>query len=95
MLKKKEFALSKQMLKAGTSIGANIEEALASQSKKDFLHKITIASKEARECNYWLRILRDSRIIEEKELRDIIKESEELIKIITSIAKTTYKKYIK
>ena len=61
---KKEFVLSKQLLRSGTSIGANVEEALAAQSRKDFLHKMSIASKEARESNYWLRLLRDSNIVE-------------------------------
>ncbi|MBI4972631.1 MAG: four helix bundle protein, partial [Candidatus Omnitrophica bacterium] len=53
----KEFVISKQLLRSATSIGANIEEAIAGQSKKDFLHKMAIASKEARETRYWLRLL--------------------------------------
>ena len=57
---KKEFIISKQILKSGTSIGANVEEALGAQSKKDFINKISIAYKESRETNYWLRLLRDS-----------------------------------
>jgi four helix bundle protein len=55
---KKEYVLSRQVLKSGTSIGANVEEAIGGQSKKDFLAKISIAYKEARETHYWLRILR-------------------------------------
>jgi len=55
---KNEFIISKQLLRSGTSIGANIEEASAAQSKKDFLHKMSIASKEARETSYWLRLLK-------------------------------------
>ena len=58
----KHFELSSQLLRAGTSIGANVEEALAGHSRKDFLHKMTIASKEAREANYWLRLLKDADI---------------------------------
>jgi len=77
-----------QLLRCGTSIGANIEEALAGQSKKDFLSKMSIASKEARETNYWLRLLRDSDILDERQSTSILEESEELIKLLTSIVKT-------
>jgi four helix bundle protein len=63
---KKEFVLSKQILRSGTSIGANIEEANQAQSKADFDHKLSIANKEAFETHYWLRLLRDSEILEEK-----------------------------
>jgi four helix bundle protein len=55
--KENEFIISKQLLRSGTSIGANVEEAIAAQSKKDFIHKMAIASKEARETKYWLRLL--------------------------------------
>jgi len=84
----KHFEMSKQLLKCGTSIGANIEEALAGQSKKDFLSKMSIASKEARETNYWLRLLRDSQILSEKQCQSMLIESEELLKLLTSIVKT-------
>jgi four helix bundle protein len=84
----KHFEISGQLLKCGTSIGANIEEALAGQSKKDFLSKMSIASKEARETNYWLRLLRDSDILDERQSTSILEESEELIKLLTSIVKT-------
>ena len=57
-----EFILSKQLLRAGTSIGANVEEAIAAQSKKDFINKMSIASKEARETKYWLRLLDKSEL---------------------------------
>jgi len=57
---KREFVLSKQLLRSGTSIGANVEEAIGGCSRKDFLHKITISYKEARETSYWLRLLHDS-----------------------------------
>jgi four helix bundle protein len=60
---KKEFVLSKQVLRSGTSIGANIEEANQAQSKADFIHKLSIANKEAFETNYWLRLLRDSNLL--------------------------------
>ena len=84
----RHFELSSQVLRSGTSIGANIEEASASHSKKEFVHKMSIASKEARETHYWLRLLRDSDILSEKQASELINESEELIKMLTSIVKT-------
>jgi four helix bundle protein len=86
---KQHYELSNQLLRSGTSIGANVEEALAGHSRRDFLHKMTIASKEARETHYWLRLLRDSEILNESQSLPIITESEELVKILTKIAKTT------
>jgi four helix bundle protein len=87
-----EFVLSKQLLRSGTSIGANVEEATAAQSRKDFISKMSIASKEARETNYWLRLLRDSDIVKGINFSEIIDESEQIIKIITSIVKTSQEK---
>jgi four helix bundle protein len=84
-----EYVLSKQLLRSGTSIGANVEEALAGQSRPDFLSKMSIASKEARETNYWLRLLRDSALIEQRYLEKPIAESAEVIRVLTSIVKTT------
>ncbi|HAH31078.1 MAG TPA: four helix bundle protein [Elusimicrobia bacterium] len=84
---KKEFVLSRQLLKAGTSIGANIEEALAGESKADFIHKMAIAAKEARETKYWLRLLKDSGIAENN-TDVLINENDEIIKILSSIIKT-------
>lgn len=84
----KEFVISKQLLKSGTSIGANIEEATAGFSRKDFIAKLSISSKEARETRYWLKLLKFSSLTEQnvdKELSDI----EEIIKILTSIIKTS------
>ena len=93
MLKEqKEFIISKQLLRSGTSIGANVEEALAAQSKKDFISKMSIASKEARETNYWLRLLRDSGISKGIDFSDIIDKSQEMIRILTSIVKTSQEK---
>jgi four helix bundle protein len=89
LLNQNERVLSKQLLKSGTSIGANVEEALAGQSRADFLSKMSIASKEARETNYWLRLLQDGSIIDKKHLLPLITESENLIRILTSIVKTT------
>ena len=90
--KKNEFELAKQVLRSGTSIGANIEEASAGQSRKDFIAKMSIASKEARETLYWLRLLRDSNICTEKELTGIIDESQQIIRMLTAIVKTTQEK---
>ncbi len=69
---KKEFILSKQIMRSGTSIGANIEEAIGGQSDRDFLSKLSIAYKEARETHYWLRLLRDSNILEDQHTDSII-----------------------
>jgi four helix bundle protein len=84
-----EYVLSNQLLKAGTSIGANVEEAIAGQSRADFLSKMSIASKEARESNYWLRLIKDSKILESHDVDALIVESSEIIRILTSIVKTT------
>ena len=92
MIKQNEFILSKQLVRAGTSIGANTEEATAAQSRKDFISKMSISSKEARETNYWLRLLRDSQLCKGIDFTDLIKESEEIIAILTSIVKTSQKK---
>jgi four helix bundle protein len=77
--------LARQILRAGTSIGANIEEAKGGQSRADFIHKYSIALKEARETNYWLRLLAATEIINEKKLHDLVIESEELKNIIAKI----------
>ena len=82
------FEISSQLLRSGTSIGANIEEALAGQSRKDFFAKMPIASKEARETNYWLRLINDANILDKKECQKLLEASEEMIKILTSIVKT-------
>ncbi|WP_283640334.1 four helix bundle protein [Mesonia mobilis] len=80
----KEFIISKQLLKSATSIGANVEEATAAQSKRDFINKMSIASKEARETKYWLRLLNDSEITT-LDVLDEIKEVNHIINIITKI----------
>jgi four helix bundle protein len=86
--KEGEFVLSKQVLRSATSIGANVEEATAAQSRKDFAAKMAIASKEARETNYWLRLLRDSQICHGIDYSTHIDNSNELIRILTAIVKT-------
>lgn len=89
---KKEFILSKQIVRSGTSIGANVEEAIGGQSNKDFLSKMSIAYKEARETHYWLRLLRDSEILDAKHAKSVIQDCEELLKISGSIIRTTKQK---
>ena len=88
---KKEYVLSKQILRSGTSIGANIEEGQAAISKRDFISKNSIASKEARETHYWLRLLRDSDMLP-KEFSSLIKECDELVRILSSIVKSSQDK---
>lgn len=91
---KREFILSKQVLRSGTSIGANINEALAGESKRDFIHKMSISLKEARETAYWLNLLSDSGYIEKDEYTALINNCNELMKILSSIILTTKEKYL-
>ena len=91
-VEKKEFVLSKQIVRSGASIGANVEEAIGGQSRKDFLSKMSIAYKEARETHYWLRLLRDSDILEAKHAESMIEDCEELLKLSGSIIRTTKSK---
>ncbi|MBM2817056.1 MAG: hypothetical protein HW421_3818 [Ignavibacteria bacterium] len=82
---KKEFILSKQLLKSGTSIGANIREAINGESKVDFIHKLGIAQKECDETLYWLELLKESEIMSQKEFDSIYPEALELLKMTRSI----------
>jgi four helix bundle protein len=84
----REFVISKQVLRSGTSIGANVEEASAGQSRRDFLSKMAIASKEARETRYWLRLLQESTLTQ-IDVNPELAAVDELIRILTSIVKTT------
>jgi four helix bundle protein len=84
----KDFILANQLVGAGTSIGANVNEATAAQSKADFIAKMSIASKEARETNYWLRLLSASGLIT-SDISNELKQSEDLISILTAIVKTS------
>ena len=86
---KKEYILSKQVLRSGTSIGANIKEALYGQSTKDYIHKMNIALKEAGETEYWLELLIETDYISRKHGEDLLEDSVELIKILVSIVKTS------
>ena len=90
---KKEYVLSKQLLRSGTSVGANIHEAVASESKKDFIHKLGIALKEVRETAYWLNLLKDSDYITTDEFNKLNISSSEIIKILNSIILTTKQRY--
>jgi len=89
---KKEYELSKQLLRSGTSIGANVEEAAGGYSQKDFLFKMTVPYKEARETKYWLRLLRDTNLISENMFESFVNDCEELLRIIGKIQITLKKK---
>lgn len=85
---KREFVRSKQLLRSGTSIGANVEESIGGQSEKDFYAKLTISYKEARESHYWIRLLTATDYITKEEGDLLMYDVEELLKIIGSIQKT-------
>ena len=87
--KKKEYVLSKQLLRSGTSIGANINEAQDAQSKNDFISKLSISLKEARETKYWIELLRETDYLTDKEANNILEDLIEVIKLLVSIIKTT------
>ena len=88
MLREKDFVLSKQIVRCGTSIGANINEALAGQSKRDFIAKMSISSKESRETAYWLALLQKSEFIE-YDFEPLIQQNQELVRMLTAIVKTS------
>lgn len=88
LIDSKEFILSKPLLRSGTSIGANVEEAIAAQSRKDFISKMSIASKEARETRYWLRLLGKSQLVK-LDYQHYLTKIEHIINILTKIVKTT------
>ncbi len=90
--RKKEFVLSKQILRSGTSIGANAKEASVAQSKADFYAKLSISLKEAAETEYWLEILHESENIDDKQFESINGDCTEILKILTSILKTRQQK---
>ena len=90
---RKEYVLSKQLLRSGTSVGANINEAIAGQSKKDFVYKLNIALKEARETMYWLSLLKDSEYLNVVEFEALNSKCDEIIKMLSSIIITTKEKY--
>jgi len=83
------FVLGRQLIKSGTSIGANVEEATGAFSKDDFIFKMNIALKEARESNYWLRLIRDAGFMKEIDIKETLDESEHLKNILSAIVKTS------
>lgn len=87
---KKEYVLSKQLLRSGTSIGANVKEAIRGQSKQDFGAKMNIALKEASESEYWIELLGESEYLSDAEKDSILTDCRELLKILTSIVKPTF-----
>ena len=88
LVEKKEYVISKQLLRCGTSIGANIEEGIAAQSRKDFITKMSIASKEARETRYWLRLLDKSKLVD-IDYSSYLNSVEHIINILTKIVITS------
>ena len=85
----REFDMASQIWRSGTGVGANVEEAQAAQSRADFISKMSIASKEAREVSYWLRLAASSGVQEEAEIRPLQEDCEKLVRILTSIVKTS------
>ena len=86
-----EFVIGKQLLRSGTSIGENVQESISAISKKDFINKMSIASKEARETKYWINLIKDSNFIV-YDFTILLNDLDEIIKILTSIVKTTSEK---
>lgn len=86
---KKEFVLSKQLLRSGTSVGANISESQDAQSSNDFISKLSISLKEARESKYWIDLLKETEYLSRAETNSILNDLEEIIKLLVSIIKTT------
>jgi len=91
LLEKNEYVMSRQLLKAGTSIGANISESEHAESKADFIHKLSIALKEANETEYWIKLLFKAKYIEESEYTSINKDLIEILKLLISIIKKSKK----
>ena len=89
---KKEYVLGKQLLRSGTSVGAMVREAEQAESKADFIHKLSIALKEANESEYWLELLHQSDYIDDKGFQSISSDLKEILRLLTSIIKTAKKK---
>lgn len=83
------FAIGNQLIRCGTSIGANTEEAQNASSKKEFIHTLTIALKEARETEYWLKIINEVKLAEQPVTKDLLLEVNELVRILTTIVKNS------
>jgi four helix bundle protein len=88
LVKQNEFIISKQLLRCATSIGANVEEAGAASSRKDFALKMSIASKEAREARYWLRLLKEDNFVKDFDYSELMNEIDQIVNILTKIVKT-------
>lgn len=86
---RKEYDIARQILRSGTSVGANIRESEYAQSKADFIHKLSISVKEANETAYWLEILIESGLIEKQQVDSLYEQNVELIKLLTSIIKSS------
>jgi len=84
----REYVISKQLMRSGTSIGANIEEAVAAESRKDFLHKMNLALKEARESHYWLRLIDASALVPNLEVAAYLEGADELVSLLTAITRS-------
>ncbi|HEY9083116.1 MAG TPA: four helix bundle protein [Vicingaceae bacterium] len=89
LITKQEYVLSKQLLRSGTAIGALIQESEHAESKKDFIHKLSISLKEANETSYWLNLLVDTKYIEQTEFNKIIELNTELIRLLVTIIKSS------
>jgi four helix bundle protein len=89
---KKEYDLSRQIIRSATSIGANIEESMGGQSNKDFLHKISISYKEARETDYWLRLMLEVELITKVEQESLLKDAQEILRLLGAIRRTMQQK---
>jgi four helix bundle protein len=87
------WTLSKQLFRSGTSVGANVEEAQAAQSTADFINKLNIALKEARESNYWLRLIIEGRILQNEEMKSLLAESKSIMNILGAIIVSTKSKH--
>ena len=85
---KNEFIISRQLLRSGTSIGANVEETIAAASKRDFINKMNIALKEARETKYWLRLFEETNLVEAN-FSDLKKEADSIVNVLSKIVKTS------
>ncbi|HSU27649.1 MAG TPA: four helix bundle protein [Chitinophagaceae bacterium] len=88
LVENREFVISKQLLKSGTSVGANIEEAVAAQSRKDFISKMSIALKEARETRYWLRLLDRSQLVKQN-YKEYLSKIDSIINVLVKIIKSS------
>ena len=86
---KKEYVISRQILRSGTSIGANVKEALQAESKADFIHKLSISLKEASETEYWLQLLKETEYIDQMAYDSMMSDCVELLKLLTSIIKSS------